>query len=445
MLNFLKPQLRIQRPNPIPLISFLIIQIFWMSLYSSGAFRIIGEIKGQIVILIIWVFTLLFFRKKSLNVALSRIEKHKQELILLVAFVFVNVFNMVLGRGDMVYGYFVRSLLLVITYATVIIHFKNDYQRYLQAVIIVTMVLGLIAVYVLPILYATPLIGRFIGEFYKSHKDAVPWFGSWGFFMTYAISMPCLIAVAHQQRGLLKLFLYLLCFSMVLLILYSSFTASIILLLMGFAGFLLFSIRKAKSYLILALTVLMFVVIIRQSDVRQIRELENIGNKIIAIFTLTSDANLGYEHYSHPRNRFYLMKVSMNIFSDNPFFGVGFYRPKPDDVAAETVGNHSGIIDSLAQFGLLGIIWYLIFIAICFRRVFLALKGDSHNLINQARFLTFFLFLIGAMANPMFFDVGTSALVYILSVSPIGLNAASRKPYVTPQNDCDIMNDRKNL
>lgn len=418
MLNFLKPQLKIQRPNPIPLISFLIIQIFWMSLYSSGFFNIIGGIKAQIVILIIWFFTLLFFREKSLNAALHKIEKHSQELILLVAFVFVNTFNMMLGRGDNAYNYFVKALLLAITYATVVIHFKNDYQRYMRATIIVTLALGLIAVYVLPIIVMNPFIARL----YEFQQDEIPWFGSWGFFMAYAISMPCCIAVAHQQQGLLKLFLYIFCISMILLILFSTFAASIILLLMGFAGFFLFSIRRRKTYFIIALSILMFIFIVRQFDFSEMPQFEHMGEKITTIFTLASGSN--YDDPNDPRMRFNLMKNSMNTFLENPLFGVGTYAEAT--AGYEVVGNHSGIVDSMAQFGLLGIIWYLIFIAICLRRLFLALKDDPNNLIHQARFMTFILFLIGALANPMLFDPGISALVFILALSPIGLNISNR-------------------
>ena len=418
MLNFLKPRLRIQRPNPIPLISFLIIQIYWMSLYSSGVFQIIGGIKAQIVILIIWFFTLFLFNEKSLKVALSKIEKHSQELILIVAFGFVHICNMIIGRGDMAYGYFVKSLLLVITYGTVIIYLKNDYQRYMRATIIVTLALGIIAVYVLPIIYAHPFIARFYG----AQEGEIHWFGSWGFFMTYAIAMPCLIAVTYQQRGLLKIFLLVLCFVMVLMILFSTFAASIILLLMGFAGFILFSLRKKKTYFKIAFTVLMFIFIVRQYDLSQVPQLEPMGEKIVTIFTLGSASN--YEDPNDPMVRGNLMKTSMKTFLENPLFGIGVYDAETFGV--EYVGNHSGIVDSMAQFGLIGIIWYLIFILICFRRLFLALKYNPSNLIHQARFLTFILFLIGAMANPMLFDIGISAIVFILALSPIGLNIAHR-------------------
>ena len=210
---------------------------------------------------------------------------------------------------------------------------------------------------------------------------------------------------------------------MVLLILFSTFSASILLLVFGFAGFFWFSIKKTKSYLITALTLLMIILILRLSDESQIRELENISEKVKTIFLL-SDSEFSPDDGNSPQYRFYLMKITMNTFLDNPFFGIGTYE---DSRRYGMVGGHSGIIDSLAQFGMLGIIWYLIFLVICFRRLLFALRVAPNSLIIQGRFLTFILFLIGAIANPMFLDPAISALVFILALSPIDLNAVIRK------------------
>ena len=389
-----------------------------MSLYSAGVFRVIGGVKAQIAILIIWSSTFLLLTPKRLSAVLRIVAHHSVEVIALAAFVVVNLVNVLLGRGELAYAYCVRSLLLVIAYTTVIIHLENHYRRYLQAGVIVTLVLGLTAVYVLPTIYANPFAGRF--REYESAGMVKPevWYGSWGFFMAYAIALPCCIAVAHRQHGLLKLFLYALCASMVVLVFLSTFAASIMLMLIGLGALLLLSIRNARTYFILAVIAVMYIFVVRQYDVARIPQLDYMVEKITLIFSITPGGN--YDNPNDPGIRFHLMKNSFNTFVAHPLFGAGL----PSTSDEERVGNHSGIVDGLAQFGVLGIVWYLAFMTIFFRRLFLTWRAHPDSLVDKARLVTFVLFLIGAMANPMFFDVGITALVFILAVSRIGIRDA---------------------
>ena len=41
-------------------ISLLIITIFWMSLFSPGIFVKIGNIKGQIIVILLWTISIMF-------------------------------------------------------------------------------------------------------------------------------------------------------------------------------------------------------------------------------------------------------------------------------------------------------------------------------------------------------------------------------------------------
>ncbi len=403
----------------VPIVSFVLIQVFWMSMYSAGMFRVIGGVSGQIAILIIWSSTLLLLTPKRLSAVFRKIAHHSVEVSALTAFVVVNLVYLLLGRGELAYAYCVHALLLIIAYTTVIVHLENHYRRYLQAGVIVTLVLGLTAVYVLPTIYANPFAGRF--REYESAGMVIPevWYGSWGFFMAYAIALPCCIAVAHRQHGLSRLFLYALCASMVVLVFLSTFAASIILMLIGFAALLLLSIRKARTYFIMAVIIATYVVMVGEYDVGRIPQLEQMGDKITLIFSVTPGGN--YDDPNDPRIRFHLMKNSFNTFVAHPLFGTGLLSTSE----GQSVGNHSGIVDGLAQFGVLGIVWYLAFMTIFFRRLFLAWRVDRDSLVHKARLVTFVLFLIGAMANPMFFDSSIAALVFILAVSRIGTRGAS--------------------
>lgn len=426
--------MRIQRPEPIPVISFLIIQIFWMTLYIQGIFYLLGGISAQIVLLFFWLLTILMRPMRSVNAIVNaiigRLRAHRLELMLLTMFIIVTALNLLFDRGIKAYGYFIRSLLLLITYVTVIIHLKQNHARYAQASIAMTLAIGVAALYTLSFIVGELRVNPFSITHYNfqgrgaDYADYVEWFAGWSFYTMCAIAMPCLIAAALRRRGALRYCSLALCLSTIVMLVLSTFAAAVILLLMGFTGFFLFSIRKPKPYLVIVLIALICFFLMRQFDVAQIVQIQHLGTKIFGIFDVSRPIN--YYDPSDSRGRLLLIKNSWQTFMQHPLFGIGTEDWMLSD---DDIGNHSGIVDGLAQFGVLGLMWYVMFLAICFRRLFAALRRDPTDIIHQARFLTFILFLAGAMVNPMIFDVGISALVFILSLSPIGigLNTAVAK------------------
>lgn len=411
--------------DSISLVSWAVMLLFWATLSSEGIFEIMGQIKGQIIILGIWIITLIFFGRNALTVAYQRIIAHSLDLLLLSMFTIVNVLHLLFGNGDMAYDNFVKSLILLCLYTTVLVHLKNSIKAYNRSVIFLLIIYGLNAIYVTPILFSYP----FIAKLYDFGTGEITWFGSWGFFMSFAVSIPCFIAVASRQKWLFRIFLYVMCISISLMIIISTFAASIILLFAGFAGLLFFSIKKkVKFILICSFIFLLITLCIKFYDFSEQPQIGAMAEKIGTIFTyqaeLPTDEN-------DPRIRATLMKVSINSFLEHPFFGVGLYGPRED--GKNVVGLHSGIMDSLAQYGLFGSMWYFGFIFIAFRRLIIYLRSNPNSLIDQARLITLFIFLMGAMANPALIETPFCTLVFILALSPVRFETASVKSFM--QND----------
>jgi len=411
--------------DAISFISLLVIMVFWASLFSAGIFEIIGQIKGQVIILGIWVITLIFFGRNALEVAYKKIITHSLELFLLFVFVIVNVIHLLLGNGDMAYINFVESLILLCLYLTVLVHLKNSIKTYNRTVIFIMIIFGLNSIYVIPILFSNP----FIAKLYDFGNGEITWFGSWSFFMPLAISMPCFIAIASRQNWVFRIFLYVVCISISLMIIISTFAASIILLLAGFVGLLLFSIKRKVKFILICSFIFLFITLcIKFYDFSEVPQIEAMVDKIGTIFTYKAD--LGNDD-NDPRIRASLMQVSVNTFLQNPFFGAGLYGARED--GSDIIELHSGIIDSLAQYGLFGMMWYFGFIFIGFRRLIIYLRSNPSSLIDQARLITLFLFLIGAMANPALIQTSFCTLLFILALSPVRFEIASGKPLM--QND----------
>jgi len=407
--------LNIQKYNDVPLIPFLLMQIFFSTLYNSTLFQIFGEIKGQLFILFLWLLSYVLFLKDNIYKDIfSKMAPFRFEVAMLIAFVIVNIFYMFMEMGDGIYKQLIYSLIILVSYTVVIITLKDNYRQYIQTVIIIIIVIGSISTYVIPTIYANPYIARN----YLPSEGELMWYGSWSFFMPYAIAMPCLIVVSFKQRPLLKLILLSFCFIIGIMILVSTFLASSALLILGCVSLLLFIMKKKtiKFVMILLLTLLLLLSI---QDFFNIPQLEFLKYKVSRLFY--TDTIIYGSH--EPRLRLLLFLQSLHTFLENPFFGVGVWSE--ESLGYSTIGMHSGL-DALAEYGLLGIIPFMVFIALSFKRLIVAMKVYPDEILHYARFITFLLFIIGAMVNPILFSTSIWTLVFILSLAPIENNPPNR-------------------
>lgn len=406
--------------------------IFWASLFSSGIFAEIGNIKGQIIVVALWTISIMFSGKNAVDTAIRNISAHSLQVALLLTFVLINAAYWLFGRGDnAAYGSFVKSLILLTLYITILVQLKNNYRNYQIATIVIISIYALISIYVIPILFLNPFIARL----YEFGADEVPWFGSWGFFLPIGMAMPCFIAISLKQHGFLKILLLASCFIISVMVFLSTFAASILLLIMGCIGLYFLSVKSKKKFiLIMGGFLVVFVLFISSLDLSEIPQLEHMVYKISAMFNTTSGID-----ENDPRIRASLIGISLNTFINNPLFGVGIYGARND--GNNLTGLHSGIVDGLAQYGLFGIIWYFGFLIFCCKILIRSMKFNRYDLINQARSITCILFFIGAIINPVLIDLGFCSLVFILAFSP--LNNIGVKPitqYPNREQSSDLSN-----
>ncbi len=396
--------------NPIPFVSMMIAQVLWLTWYVPAIFTLIGGTRTQILLAGLWLVSLVAFRRSAPATAIGRLGTRGPELAGLALFVVVNLVFYMIGKGSYTYAFLVKSILLCVIWVTSTVQLTNDHRRYMQVGVTITLVLGVIALVVLPIIYLNPGIARV----YEYQTNQVTWFGSYGFFMSYALALPCLFAIAHELGGRLRIVLYLLCVAMVVLVMFSTFAASVIMVAAGFGALALMSIRKRSTFITIGVVLLLAVVAVTQVDISQIPQLEAMRVKLIAIFSVSSDRWVEDPNSAHVRA--HLTAISIRTFVANPFFGVGAQDPSAGDIL---IGNHSGIIDGLAEFGVFGLAPYLMVLAVACRRLVAAWRRDKDSLLNQARLVTFALYLLGSMVNPTFFDAGICTLLFLLALSPL--------------------------
>ncbi len=395
----------------------LLIFLFWASLYNTAIFVIFGGISGQIILLSVWLISLFLINKKLLKIAKENIIRHSVEIIFLTVFLIINLIYLLIDYGDFAYEYFVRVLLLLILHITIIIHLKGNLKLFNKLINFIIILFGAISIYVIPILFNNPFIARF-NEF---SDGEIPWFGSWSFFMPLAISMPCFITVAsYQKHNVYRRILYILCISICIMIFFSTFAASIILLLLGIFILFFLNLKSKSKFVIISMTILtLLIIIVNVYDFEELPQIGKMVEKIGTIFTYSKD--LGGDD-NDPRIRASLVQTSINSFIHNPFFGVGLYGPTNEGYTL--IGMHSGFLDSFAQYGVFGIIWFFFFLFIGFRRLLLIMYRRKYDHLNNARFVTFVLYIIGTLANPVLTETSFCTLVFLLSLSPIENNVS---------------------
>lgn len=407
-------ELKENKSSKVSFVSLLLVLAFWITLFNAGIFMVLGQILGQLLILTIWLVSLFVTGKNAFKLAVSNIKTHSLEITLISFFVLVNAIHLIIGNGDMAYANFVKSLILLVVYITILVHLKNAQLAYRQSVIFILLFFGALSLYVTPILASNPFIARM----YEFTDGEIPWFGSWSFFMPIAISLPCFVVVAAQQKIFLRIVLYTACISISIMIILSTFAASIILLIGGGVGLLFFSIKKKRQFLLIGGTIfLIFFMLVKFYDYsEEMPQVAAMVDKIGTIFTYKSDlAN----DDNDPRIRASLIQKSIKAFLENPFFGTGLYSSGQNGEYSNLIGQHSGIMDGLAQYGIFGIIWYFGFLYLGLRRLLIYIRLNS-SWQNKARLITFLLFIIGAMGNPVLIENSFASLVFILTLSPIG-------------------------
>jgi O-antigen ligase len=99
--------------------------------------------------------------------------------------------------------------------------------------------------------------------------------------------------------------------------------------------------------------------------------------------------------------RIELAAVSLNTFSEHPFFGVGV----PDWGSHTQIGEHMPWIDFLAHYGFFGFLPVLLFLILLFKRNYrFYLKSPKNNIYATACLIGFVIFILSNVIDPLIFD-----------------------------------------
>ena len=117
--------------------------------------------------------------------------------------------------------------------------------------------------------------------------------------------------------------------------------------------------------------------------------------------------------YVEEINRYRLFMLSWDTFVSNPIFGVGG-RTGIHGVGGVMIGGHSGLADTLGQFGLIGSLGFIILFIYAIRTLYKVTKSEKGNPMGSFyfTFLVFFgMFFIHSFVNP---TLGTYSITQVL-------------------------------
>lgn len=198
-------------------------------------------------------------------------------------------------------------------------------------------------------------------------------------------------------------------FLIILVIINASFTIGILILIFSIIiGF--FSKLKSRNLLLIGL-ILSFLIPLIPTDtvgiyVKQIsygidnpyvsERFEDIGNFLQG----TTNSS------QHLLNRTKLYEMSLNTFKENPM-GIGSYYY----VNGVGIGYHSQILDDLARYGILGLLFYLLFFYTYYRYIQKQWNKSNFN-VNFLGTLLTFLFI--SSLNPTFSSQSISIIIFFV-------------------------------
>lgn len=385
-------------------ISYLIGIIYLISLFSTPVSNMISDLKGKVILLLLWLVVEIAINGFSRIINL--LYYRNKEFFFLVMWIFTLLLYRLYEIGDMATwktNYFDNALFFLSSFVVSAVCIRHR-AHYLKFIIVALFIIAMPAALSLRTLYQLPDIVRNIRYYpWLVQDNFLLFIGSITYYSAISITMPIFItAYFYFEKNYVKYSIGFLVLVILATILMTTLIASTIVALFGFLCTYLYNIKVGKStfklkhaFMILILfTIIMLVFSVVEQGVYSLTKIDKIYQNIV-------NQNLS------DIKRLNDSVKSMESFVNNPFLGVGL---KTRGMWNE-IGEHSTWIDSLAEFGLIGFSPFILFIFFAWRRVRAELKHDSKDTWNYARLIGFYSYLIMGLLNPFGYDAMCSVLL----------------------------------
>jgi len=160
-----------------------------------------------------------------------------------------------------------------------------------------------------------------------------------------------------------------------------------------------------------------------------------INNPYIAIRleilrSMISYKSLEYSEYEMYFSRINLGKLSFNTFIDNVLIGIGYQKvnlQKGDFslLYQSGIGHHSTVLDGLARYGLVGLLFNIVIYFTFLKYIFRSIKNNNSTIFLKVLYFAFFIYsILNNSENP---EIG---LIIFIALPLVSLSLDSRKEEV---------------
>lgn len=373
------------------------------------------------VVFALWLLAVSFRQRLFLHRLLKTAAKRQVELFMLGAWLLVVFSNAILGRG---YSGVMHLMIMVTLAMTVFMEIVYTEERDESRKVIVTAVivfLGLEALRSLPTLWSEPLLPRLImaaGAGSSLYQRAVlSSVGEYGLYTACAIALPVMLATALDMKGLRRTFMLFLSVIIATAIVLASFLGATLLMVIGFLllGTLVVTNGREKMrsiffFLIVGVIgVALWYVVLADTAAGEMvaSKLVRQSEGVLELGLLEGDQT----------NRAELWEISVNTFLQNPIVGIGPSTGTENPYMGYRVGGHSSWLDIAAEYGAIGLVFYVGFLFAAIKRAVVFRKMDRSRLVGVARVISCVLFFVGGSYNPVVFTIQVNALFFFLALS----------------------------
>jgi O-antigen ligase len=407
-------------------ISIFLAALFIMCLVSPYLSYPSRILRNALAIYFIWLLSTIFWKHGALHRTILELKHRWLELCLLLCWLTNVLLNAIFNRGytgDLHFFITLTMLLIVIMQVCFLGRRDGSFETLLTTIFIL---IGMEVVRSLPTLWSQPGLARMAmaatatPEIIEEASSASV--GQYGYYTGLAIVLPVIITRTIVINSPIKALLWIIIGAIILSISISTFMGAILLMILGLIILCFLHIKYATSKLKILFLYLSVVLIfygiwahILSSMPQGVYIADKFANQISSI---TSE---GIKK-GDITGRAELWEMSFKTITEHPLIGVGPTTNRENPNLYTIVGGHSSWLDQLAEYGVLGFSFYVLFmLTTIFRLIRESNKAytKKRKIVYSGQLASCFLFIFGGTYNPVIVIPEIFTLFYFMSISEI--------------------------
>ena len=247
--------------------------------------------------------------------------------------------------------------------------------------------------------------------------------GGYADYTAIAMVLPFFYGIALSFKSWRRWGLLLCCLPLFVSAFFTTLAGTLLLATVGTALFVFLVLVTKKKYLLLLLlamgiSLLLTPYLSSLFSGQQIKVTLRDSDENASLFApqklmrLFSDVRAAGLVAGDETGRGYLMTLSWHTFVNHPWIGVGPHFGSPEE--SDLVGGHSSWVDTLAEYGVLGFTWFLIFAGMGVSRVVRLWRTHAQDPILTGAMIFCGMYAVYGFMNPVLFLPEISLLVFFV-------------------------------